>query len=502
MIVGGGSAGWMTAATLIKLFPEKEIVLIESPNVPTVGVGEATLGAINDWLAVLEIEDRDFMPGADAIYKMSIRFEDFFEKGDEPFHYPFGLPYEDNVYGKDLWYYKKALQKDVPVSDYAKFVQPHVALIENGTFSLNHNGEFPAFNSKYDVAYNFDAIKFANWLRDNYCIPRGVKHIVEEVTDVQGHVDVGIYELNGKYKADLFIDCTGFKGLLINKVLNRKFEPLTDFLPNNKAWACQVPYADKEKEMQPITNCKAMKNGWTWWIPIWSRIGTGYVYSDRFTTDEEALEEFKEFLVSKGKNVDDLEFKHIEMRSGITDKLWHKNVCAIGLSAGFLEPLESTGLMSVHMFLLQLANVLKRKTHITEFDRSTFNKSCKDLFHEFCDFVALHYALSNRNDTPYWEYISKKDWLQSEKFGDMTGAIKARTNYGDSFNRFGGMHYIAAGMNYDGVNNFITDKILGSNVSQIRDAIRLRNTQMKQWDAAAKRHPTLYQYLKDNIHVD
>ena len=174
IIVGGGSAGWMTAATLIKYFPNKDITLIESPNIPTVGVGESTIFQIREWLRTLEINEEDFMRHTDASYKLSIKFTDFYKKG-EAFHYPFGQPnFENNANRFNDWWYKKILKPETPNSDFANCMFPQMAYVNNNTF-----------DKKIQSAYHFDATKFGLWLRDHYCLPKGVKHIKEDVNTIE-----------------------------------------------------------------------------------------------------------------------------------------------------------------------------------------------------------------------------------------------------------------------------------------------------------------------------
>ena len=222
-IVGGGSAGWMAAATLISQFPNKDITVIESPNIPTVGVGESTLGQINHWLDLLNIKDEDFMPYTDASYKLSIRFENFYKNGDGGFHYPFGEVIENNKIGlKQVWFLKKKENPDTPITNYADSLYPNMALVNHNVLFKNDDREIPEFDFKRHVAYHFDATKFGLWLKNNYCIPRGVKHILEDVNSIETNED-GITSLNNKHKADMFIDCTGFKSLLLGKTLKEHF---------------------------------------------------------------------------------------------------------------------------------------------------------------------------------------------------------------------------------------------------------------------------------------
>jgi tryptophan halogenase len=217
-----------------------------------------------------------------------------------------------------------------------------------------------------------------------------------------------------------------------------------------------MPYKDKEKELVGYTNCTAIENGWVWNIPLWSRIGTGYVYSDKFIDDEGALKQFKEHLMKtepyKLIPCDHLEFKKIKMRVGIHKRLWVKNVVAIGLSAGFIEPLESNGLFSVHEFLIKLIRNLQREK-ISQWDRDNFTFSCKKIFRTFAEFVALHYALSHRDDTEYWRNCLNKDWCEHliNLKPDMIHGLKAAALDRDLHYRFetqGGLSCIAAGMHW------------------------------------------------------
>ena len=175
--------------------------------------------------------------------------------------------------------------------------------------------------------------------------------------------------------------------------MKEPFESYEDILPNNSAIATRQPYTNKKEQLKGYTNCKAVSNGWIWNIPLWSRIGTGYVYSDKYTTYEDALKELQQEL-----GTDELEFRKIKMRIGIHKRLWVKNVCAIGLSAGFIEPLESNGLLTIHHFLFNLIPILKKEI-VNEFAIQHFNLSCRRMFRGFAEFVAMHYAISDRIDS-------------------------------------------------------------------------------------------------------
>jgi hypothetical protein len=519
VIVGGGSAGWMSAATLIRFFPNKDITLIETPDIPIMGVGESTLGEINTWLNVLGISDRDFMKATDASYKLSIKFTDFLKKNSGGFHYPFGEPQflEKKFFGIRDWQLKKYYYPDTPVQDFCRTFYPSMQLIENNKISENIGGELGSWRFDADTAYHFDATKFANWLREKYCIPKGVKHLPVKVRKVNSNAD-GIKELildNGDViTADLYVDCTGWKSLLIGKSLQVPFISYSDIIPNNRAWATQVPYVDKEKELEPYTNCTAIENGWVWNIPLWSRIGTGYVYSDKYISKEDALEQFKHHLRTRmtipnaERITDDLKFKDIEMRIGIYDRPWEKNVVSIGLSCGFIEPLESNGLLTVHVFLLKLIKFLGREV-VTRWDQDVYNSGVKRYFKSFAEFVAMHYALSVRTDTEYWREISKKSFCPSmvnSEFSDVIGFDDfARKKFNQTdYNNYDGITTIGHGMEYYNIDESVIsawsflNKIDYKHVAD--NLIPVWNEMQNYWKGVADSSPTLYEYLKTNIY--
>jgi tryptophan halogenase len=513
VIVGGGSAGWMSAATLVSLFPEKEITVIESPNIPIVGVGESTIGGINNWTKMIGLTNRDFMPFTDASFKLSIKFTDFYKKGAGSFHYPFGMPNtENNINKKNDWYFKKMKYPETPVSDYADCMFPHQALVnENKIPPENHN--IPGFVFNRDTAYHFDATKFGIWLRDQWSKPKGVNHIQSEVTDIKTNndgIDYLILTDGTQVKADLFIDCTGFKSLLLGEALNEPFISYEELLPNNSAWATRVPYTNKKEQLNSYTECTAIDNGWVWNIPLWSRIGTGYVYSDKYASDEEALVQFKEYLKEKDLYREDLEYKNIKMRVGIHNRIWVKNVCAIGLSAGFIEPLESSGLFTVHEFLTKLARVLERGS-ISQFDKDCFTGSCKLQFRQFAEFVAMHYALSHRDDTKYWRDLGEKVWdtnLIEQKYTPYSGNIvlanQDRMTNHEYVSDFSGNHCIFTGMNFFPCDkhsvmsySLMTEKDIDLYSTVVSNNL---NTKKEHWKSLVKDYPTLYEYLKTNYY--
>jgi tryptophan halogenase len=509
IIVGGGTAGWMTATTLVKLFPKKNITLIESPNIKTIGVGESTIGQLNKWLSLVGINSHDFMKSCNAVFKFSIRFNNFLTKKSGYFDYPFGRPENIDNNGENLWFFKKILEPKISITDYVSSYYPIMALVDNKKVYENNDGLLGDFIFDRDVAYHFDATKFGLWLRDNICKGK-INHIKSEVKEIKTDNN-GIKSLNldngDKITGDLFIDCTGFKSMLLGEAMGDEFIPYNDILPNNKAWATHIDYTDKEKQMVMYAFCDAISNGWIWTTPLWDSIGTGYVYSDKFISDEKALIEFKEYLLKNGHNIDNCEFNKIIFKVGIHKRLFIKNVVAIGLSAGFVEPLESNGLATIHEFLFFLSTVIDRGD-INQYDRDSFTFACRSNYQTWVEFVALHYALSLRDDTPYWKANidriydkSVYDLLPTQSDGFI---ISLKNKMVD--NRFpsgSGISCISTGMNWFPM----SDKTLkyanynnNFDYTRVKLLINEMDKRKNSWNDVVKDSSSLYEYLKKGVY--
>jgi len=529
IIVGGGSAGWMSAAALSNEFPDKEIAVVESPDVPTVGVGESTLGTINQFLGLLGLEDKDWMEYCHATYKLSIKFTDFFAKGEE-FFYPFGIKDLQNCQqGTADWYVKKAQNPETPLVDFYESFYSTMPFITQSKIYDNADGQLPGFSWKNDVAYHMDAALFGEFLRTQYCEKRGVvsikEHIEEVLVDeVSGDIS-GLKLKNGDtLEADLYLDCSGFRALLIEQTLKVPFESYNKWLPNNKAWAVQVPYEDKDLEMENVTDCVAVDNGWIWNIPLYSRIGKGYVFCDQFTTEEAALEEFKQFIMTRMKKtrtreqVDALDFRLINIKNGVHKLCWHKNVVAVGLSYGFIEPLESTGLLSVQEILLRLCHTLHYDT-INKIHKDNFNHIVCGIMESFKYFVAYHYTLSSRRDTPYWKHVTEEIEMDSDmlipgnqknsQVGDIAVRLLQSHHIPGDFS-MGGVPDIFVGMHTGPVNKtqmkILSEILLGRNGTVpefFNNQTQDYWNQKKEYIASiAATAPSHYQYLKEKIYSD
>lgn len=494
VVVGGGSAGWMSAATLASQCPNDEVVVIEPEAIPPIGVGESTINDFVDWLNLLGIDPESIMKETDAIFKLGIKFVDFKEKGHD-FYYPFGsLKFHEGDRNGNIekWSIRRTFRPN-DARTFADAMYPNMALIRNNTFMRN-TSNFPFQH----YALHFDAIKFAFWLRDKYCEPRGVKRIFGEVAHVNTNSD-GITSLilkdSQEVKGDLYLDCTGFKSMLLGGAMNEPYQSFKDILPNEFAWATQIPYIDKSSELKPYTTCTAIDNGWVWNIPLWSRMGSGYVYSDAFISHEGALDQFKKYLVDKGQDPDKLQFKKIQFKSGTYERVWVKNVVGIGLAGGFIEPLESSGLWTTHTYLTELVKVLTLG-NINEFNKGFFNKVCVSQLREFAEFVHIHYILSKRRDTEYWRNIASK----SVEFNDdnyystlYNGRLNPMSAFGNS------MYCISSGMGFH-MHDDIKFKSAIPRVWNLEDvfgaAWKAFDDMYNEWDAEAKKAWPMFELLR------
>ena len=440
-IVGGGSAGWMTASTLVKAYPEWDVTLVESPTVPSVGVGESTTQFFRRWVNFLGLEDEEWMPHCDATYKLSVRFNNFHEVGDTPWQYPFGIARQD-VGGPDQWFYHASLN-DWGADKFAEDYWLYAACATANKLPISAQ-------IRQSTGFHFDAVKFANWLRDNYAVPRGVRHITGHV---QQFADDKVYLDNRVINADLFFDCTGFKSLLNDS----EWIDYSDYLPNNRAWTTRLQYKNIEEQMVPVTDCTALSSGWVWNVPTWSRIGTGYNFSNKYISEEDALQEFIDYL-----DVDDAEgrFRLVEYQTGRRKEVWNKNVVSIGLSAGFIEPLESNGLLSVHQFLVNFVRVMHNADRgvVTQYMRDNFNWISNNGFDVFRSFVNLHYALTQRDDSPYWKAVGNIRYPDDGPGGPTTWMKDSITAAPESFNenfhfKFEGMLCVMAGHGWNPFND-------------------------------------------------
>ena len=344
------------------------------------------------------------MDECEGTYKYSVLFKNFSEYGD--FHYPFNdKPAPPNSTFDILeWFLHYRATNGNPQMSFAEWMTPYWRIIAENKVVTD---DFESFVGYQNTGYHLDAIKFANYLKREYCLPRGVQHEIDTIKDCIKDTDGNIASVIGEkdiYLADMFIDCTGFSSSILGGMMGIEWDEFP-FLINNKAWAVKVGYTDKSTEMTNHTVCTALDNGWVWQAPLTTRLGTGYNFCDKFISEEDALKEFKEYL---GDRPLLSEPRLIKWRNGMAKKIWTKNVVGIGLSAGFIEPLESNGLLSVHNFAVFLCDALSMHDgKYNTLNRAQFNRRCRRHMGQFAHFVGNHFMMTTKDNSKYWRYISE-----------------------------------------------------------------------------------------------
>jgi tryptophan halogenase len=398
IIVGGGTAGWMTASYLKKALQGVQITLIEAPSIPKIGVGEATVPNLQPvFFDFLSIPEDEWMRGCNAAFKGAVKFINW--KTDpatgrtDHFYHPFGIvPNCDGIPLTHYWALKRKSGYELPV-DYSCFIEPMLLDEKRAPKALDGTRV-----TRY--AWHFDAHLVADYLR-NVSVKWGVEHILARIEGTtlrpDGYLDSVIVEGGAAYQADLFVDCSGFRGLLINKAMEEPFIDMRDHLFCDSAVATAVPNDDERDGVEPYTSAIAMRAGWTWKIPMLTRFGTGYVYSSKFASEDEATGDFMRLWKLNGN----AKLNHIRFRVGRNRRAWVKNCVGIGLSSCFLEPLESTGIYFIYAAIYQLVRHFPDRS----FDPGLidgFNREIADMFDDSRDFIQAHYLSTPRQDTPFW----------------------------------------------------------------------------------------------------
>ena len=403
LIVGGGSAGWMTAAMLACQMREGcAITLIESDEIGIIGVGEATIPPIRLFNETLGIKEEDFLRETRGSFKLGIEFVDWGKQGNRYFH-PFG-PHGRNFDTVALHHYWLRAREmgDVPPLDEHSMAW---AMARVGRMA-RPNPDPRSVLSTFDYAYHFDATLYAGYLR-RYAEARGVTRIEGKIGDVTLNGETGFVESvtmeDGRVVgAELFIDCSGLRGLLIEGALKTGYEDWSHWLPCNRAVAMPCEHPEGEGgNPTPYTRSTAREAGWQWRIPLQHRIGNGYVFCDSFLDEGRAAEQLATRL--DGKALGDPRL--VKFVTGRRKKHWNRNVVAIGLSSGFLEPLEST---SIHLIQANISKLIAlfpdRGFDVATIDE--FNRVATTETERIRDFIILHYKLTQRDDTELWRYCS------------------------------------------------------------------------------------------------
>lgn len=399
VVVGGGTAGWMSAAALAKLLPTRaDVHLVESEAIGIVGVGEATLPHIRHFNERLGIDEADFMAATRATFKLGIEFRDWGKIGDSYIH-PFG------TFGRG--------KQDVPLHHYwTRLAREGESPPPIGDFSLAVTMAYlnrfavpdpdqTKLESTFSYAYQFDATAYAPYLRkvaEGLGARRTEGRIVNvELNGETGNIEALILESGERIEGDLFVDCSGFVSLLLGKALAEPFEDWSQWLLCDRAVAmpCRT-----ETALTPYTGVIAMQSGWRWRIPLQHRTGNGYVYSSEFISDEAAREE----LIASVEGQPLAEPRVLKFRAGRRRRSWVKNCVGVGLSSGFLEPLESTSIYLIQVAITSLIELFPEK-EISPVDRDEFNRLVDYEYDRIRDFLILHYKQNEREGLPFWDHV-------------------------------------------------------------------------------------------------
>lgn len=398
LIVGGGTAGWMAAMHLQHEWADKgiKISLIESSEIGTVGVGEGTTPLLREFYARLDIPESEWMPECNATYKCGISFPDWSTvPGYESYFHPFFSDL-DKSFVQYFWDNCNLRRSghDIPAHPDDYFV----------TTALSRQCRSPKpmhpmpVESQY--GYHFDASLMGEYLKGK-AVERGVKLIQDTITAVKLRSDGSIAYVktkqNGKIKADYFIDCSGFKGLLIREAMGEKPISTKAFMFNDSAVAIPTPIEDEDRLMSE-TISKALKYGWVWRIPLINRIGNGYVYSSDYINEEQAEAELREYL---GPESEGAEALHLHWNPGRIERHWKHNCVAIGLSQGFLEPLEALMINIIQRSLEGFTDYFEQG-NFTDQHQQAFNDKVNGFIDGILDYLQMHYKLNSRDDSDYW----------------------------------------------------------------------------------------------------
>ena len=399
VVLGGGTAGWMSAASLAKLLGDQVTVdLVESEDIGIVGVGEATLPHIRGFVESLGIDEARFMAATHATYKLGIDFRDFGRIGESYIH-PFGS-FGEEVAGVAFHHYWLEMHRHGMAEEIGKY---SLAVEAARARRFRPPATDGSLSSTYGYAYQFDATLFGPFMRE-FGIGIGVRRTEGKVTQVEqdpesGNVTALVLEDGRRLEGDLFIDCSGFRSLLLGNTLGEEWEDWSKWLPCDRAAA--LPCTHTEEEIEPYTRATAMPAGWRWRIPLQHRIGNGYVFASDFISEDEACAAIAGAV--EGEKLADP--RVLRFRAGRRRNSWAKNVVAVGLSSGFLEPLESTSIYLAQMAITYLIELFPQDGRIDPRDRDEFNRLVDMEYDRVRDFLILHYHATTRDDSEFWNHV-------------------------------------------------------------------------------------------------
>jgi tryptophan halogenase len=394
VIAGGGTAGWMAAATLSRTLGKVlDITLVESEQIGTVGVGEATIPPLVTFHRLLEINEQQFMAATSATIKLGIAFENWRDVGEDYIH-SFGVTGTDHWTAGFQHFWLKGRERGL-AKDYGEYCM-ELRAAQEGKFAHLPDGGI-------NYAFHIDSGRYSGFLRsfsERYGINRREGRIGEVAMAENGDIEALVMEDGSRVEGDLFIDCTGFRALLIEKALGVEFEDWSHWLFSDRAITVQT---ESVRDAIPYTRSIAHESGWQWRIPLQHRVGNGIVFSSQYMDEMKA----RDMLLGSIEGEQRTEPRLIHFRPGQRKKVWERNCIALGLSSGFLEPLEST---NIYLIQRGVTRLMQSFPHvINQVDIDEYNQQVEDEITHIRDFVILHYHVTNRRDTPYWKRCAEMD---------------------------------------------------------------------------------------------
>jgi flavin-dependent dehydrogenase len=424
VVVGGGSAGWLAAAVLAAEHPRLAVTLVESPGVPPIGVGEGTWPSMRETLQRIGVSEAAFFRECDAAFKQGSRFDRWVDgsAGDVYFH-PFSLP---QGYGEaNLVAAWQRSHRGVPFADLVSY-QPHLC----NAGRAPKQPQTPEFAGVANYGYHLDAGKFGVFLQKHCTDKLRVRHVLAHVDEILATADGDVAGLRtreaGTIEGDLFIDCTGMASLLLGRHYGVPLVSQRDVLFNDRALAVQVPYPAPDTPIASQTTSTAQPHGWIWDIGLPTRRGVGYVYSSAHADDDAAERTLRAYLASTGIAGDVPAPRRIAFDPGYRARFWERNVVAVGLSAGFIEPLEASALALVELSAAWLADDLPATRAQMDTIAARFNEAFTYRWERIIDFLKLHYVLSKRTDTAYW-LDHRAPHTQSARLRELLALWRTRT---------------------------------------------------------------------------
>jgi tryptophan halogenase len=456
VIVGGGTAGWLTAAVVAARHKQRiarghlKVTLVESPNIPILGVGEGTWPTMRTTLQKAGVSETAFFRDCKAAFKQGAKFARWTTGEDDDFYYhPLALPQGFTQLNLVPHWLEKREQMSFcdAVTSQGYLCEANLAPKTIAT---------PEYDGLVNYAYHLDAGKFAVFLQKHCVETLGVQHVLADVKSVEqaedGDITAVLTEQAGRLEGDLFVDCTGFASVLLGKTLGVKFKPCDDVLFCDTAMAIQVPYPEEDTPVATHTISTAQSSGWTWDIGLPTRRGTGYVYSSRHIDDDAAEAELRAYI---GPQAEGLTARKIPLRPGHRERFWERNCVAIGVAAGFLEPLESSAIVLIELGARILAEQLPACREVMDTVAKRFNETTTYRWGRIIDFLKLHYCITKRTDTPFW-----RDNVDPSGIPDRLQELMELWRYQspwmfDEFDRLeeifpaASYQYVLYGMNYD-----------------------------------------------------